>query len=171
MMKRRLLAVSVAVFFTALGLSGCTKKAVRTDASVSMEERAPAPVEAAPAPAAPELVEAAPVTEPLSDIYFDFDRYNVRDDGLSALDKNARLLSADSALTVVVEGHCDERGTEEYNIALGEKRAEAVKKYLTIRGVDSSRIKIVSYGSEKPFCSEHDEQCWQSNRRAHFVTR
>ena len=170
-MKRRIFAVSIAVFFTALGLSGCTKKAVRTDAGVSMEEKKAAPEPVTEAPVVEQAPAPAPAVETLSDIYFDFDRYSIRDEGLKALDKNAKLLAGDAGLKVVIEGHCDERGTEEYNIALGEKRAQAVKKYLTIRGVDSSRIKVVSYGNEKPFCTGHDEECWQSNRRAHFVNQ
>lgn len=168
LMKRNIFAVSLAVFFAALALSGCAKKAVRTDVGVSMEEKAagePAKTEAPVMEEAP----AAPAAEALSDIFFDFDRFNIRDDGMKALDTDARLLAADSGKSVIIEGHCDERGTEEYNIALGEKRAEAVKKYLTIRGVDAKRIKVVSYGNERPFCLSHDEECWQSNRRAHFV--
>lgn len=166
-MKRRIFAVSLAVFFTAPVLFGCAKKAVRTDAGVSMEEKAAPPTAKTGAPG----VSAAPAeaAEQLSDVYFDFDRYAVREDGLKTLDKNAVLLASDKNIRVVIEGHCDERGTEEYNIALGEKRAAAVRKYLAIRGVDASRIKVVSYGNERPFCDVHDEECWQSNRRAHFV--
>jgi peptidoglycan-associated lipoprotein len=169
LMKRRIFAVSLAVFFMAPWLVGCAKKAVMTDAGVSMEEKA------APEPAKAEapLVSAAPAeaVEQLSDVYFDFDRYAVREDALRTLDKNAVLLASDKNIRVVIEGHCDERGTEEYNIALGEKRAEAVRKFLAIRGVDASRIKVVSYGNERPFCVNHDEECWQSNRRAHFVAQ
>lgn len=188
-MSRSIFAISLAVFFTALGLSGCAKKAVSTDVVVGMEEKAaaepaktpsPAVEEATAAPAAEpvktpspavEEAPAAPAAEPLSDIFFDFDRYTIREDGMRALDKDAALLASDKNIRVVIEGHCDERGTDEYNIALGEKRAQAVKKYLTVRGVDPSRIKVVSYGNERPFCDVHDEECWQSNRRAHFVSQ
>ncbi|MBI5586928.1 MAG: peptidoglycan-associated lipoprotein Pal [Deltaproteobacteria bacterium] len=174
-MKRRIFSVAVAVFFVAMGLSGCTKKAVRTDVGVGLTEKQAEVVKAEPVkgetPAEQAVVDKSPEQKVtgLTDIFFDFDRYSVRDDGVKALDTDAKLLTSKKDMRVVIEGHCDERGTDEYNIALGDKRAEAVKRYLTTRGVEASRMKVVSYGNERPFCGNHDEECWQSNRRAHFV--
>jgi len=106
----------------------------------------------------------------LGHVYFDFDQYVIRDDGVSTLQENAQLLSAkyqDS--NVLIEGHCDERGTTDYNLVLGERRAQAVKDYLVDLGVASSRIKIVSYGKERPSCTESNEGCMQKNRRGQVV--
>jgi peptidoglycan-associated lipoprotein len=107
----------------------------------------------------------------LHDIYFDFDRYSIRRDAQATLDVNASLLRTESDASVVVEGHCDERGTLAYNLVLGEKRAKAVKRYLEDLGVPGSRIQTTSYGEVRPFCKEHHDGCWSKNRRAHFVIR
>ncbi len=107
----------------------------------------------------------------LSDIFFDFDQFIVRDEARSELEANARLLIAQPNQAILIEGHCDERGTSAYNLVLGERRAQAVKQYLQDLGVASFDIQITSYGKERPFCAEHSEACWQSNRRAHFSTR
>lgn len=104
----------------------------------------------------------------LADIYFDYDQYVIRSDAQSVLETNAVFLKARPDRTMLIEGHCDERGTSAYNLVLGERRASAAKRYLQDLGVMPSRIKIVSYGKERPFCTEHSEACWQSNRRAHF---
>ena len=105
----------------------------------------------------------------VNDIYFDFDRYVIREDGKRVLDENASTLKGKQFKKVVIEGHCDERGTTDYNLALGERRASAAKRYLTTLGVPAARISIISFGKEKPFCKEHNETCWQNNRRAHFI--
>jgi peptidoglycan-associated lipoprotein len=105
----------------------------------------------------------------INDIYFDYDRYIIRDDAKDVLRTNADLLKGKNFRKLVIEGHCDERGTSEYNIALGERRAESAKRYLSTLGIDSSKISVISFGEEKPFCSEQDENCWQQNRRAHFI--
>ncbi|RMH02999.1 MAG: peptidoglycan-associated lipoprotein Pal [Nitrospirae bacterium] len=106
----------------------------------------------------------------LQHVFFDFDRYTIRPDAVPVLQANARLLkTVYRDATVLIEGHCDERGTEEYNLVLGERRAQAVRQYLVDLGISPSRIQIVSYGEEKPFCREHGEPCWQQNRRGHFV--
>ena len=107
----------------------------------------------------------------LEDVFFDYDRYSIKPGARETLKKNAEILKNDPSLMIRVEGHCDERGSNEYNIALGERRAKAVKKYLTNLGVDSRRIDWVSYGEEKPFCRAHNEGCWSKNRRGHIVTR
>ena len=103
------------------------------------------------------------------DIFFDFDRDLIRLDARRVLEKNARILKDNPSVQTIIEGHADERGTNEYNIALGERRARAIKRYLEALGVDSSRIRTLSYGEEKPFCTESNESCWQQNRRGHFV--
>ncbi|NWF71730.1 MAG: OmpA family protein [Nitrospirae bacterium] len=105
----------------------------------------------------------------LSDIFFDFDRFVIRDDARSGLEANAGLLKSRSGEKILIEGHCDERGTSAYNLVLGERRAQATARYLQDLGVSSSQIQITSYGKERPFCEEHSEACWQSNRRAHFT--
>ncbi|MCL5024490.1 MAG: peptidoglycan-associated lipoprotein Pal [Nitrospirae bacterium] len=105
------------------------------------------------------------------DIYFDYDRYDVREEARPILTAVADYLRKNPAQKLLIEGHCDERGTSEYNLALGDKRAKAVKDYLVSLGVSSSRIDTISYGKEKPVCAEHTDVCWAKNRRAHFVIR
>jgi peptidoglycan-associated lipoprotein len=124
------------------------------------------PVAPAPQPK-PALPPALPAAD-LSDIYFDFDQYVLRADARPGLEANARILKSQSNQKFVIEGHCDERGTSAYNLVLGERRAQVVQRYLQDLGVAPSQIQITSYGKERPFCTEHSEDCWQSNRRAHF---
>lgn len=126
---------------------------------------APAPPsQFAPAPAPQALRPAAELT----DVFFDFDRFAIRSDARSALEANAALLKSRPDRKILIEGHCDERGTSAYNLVLGERRAQAARQYLQDLGVAPSQIQIVTYGKERPFCPEHSEACWQSNRRAHF---
>jgi peptidoglycan-associated lipoprotein len=106
----------------------------------------------------------------LKDIYFDFDKYDIRPGDAKILDTNATWLKGNNNL-VLIEGHCDERGTNEYNLALGERRAKATMNYLVSQGVQAGRITIISYGEERPICTEHNEACWAKNRRAHFLTK
>jgi peptidoglycan-associated lipoprotein len=101
-------------------------------------------------------------------IYFDFDKYNLRDDARNTLDRNAEILRANPDLKITIEGHCDERGTNEYNLALGENRAKAARDYLVRLGIDPSRISIISYGEERPVALGHDEAAWAQNRRGEF---
>ena len=101
-------------------------------------------------------------------IHFDFNRYNLRSEDREVLDRNAECLKERADMSVTVEGHCDDRGTEEYNIALGDKRARAAKKYLVNLGIAKSRLKTSSYGEGKPACSEQTEDCWAQNRRCEF---
>lgn len=106
----------------------------------------------------------------LGHVYFDFDKFNIRPDAADTLAENAQLLRSDlEDATILIEGHCDERGTNEYNMVLGERRAHAAKEYLVNLGVSSSRINTMSYGEEKPFCTSHEPDCWQENRQGHFV--
>jgi peptidoglycan-associated lipoprotein len=107
--------------------------------------------------------------KPLGTIYFDYDRALVRDDARATLDANAAWLKKFRTAKILVEGHCDERGTEEYNLALGEKRAKAAQDYLLSSGIAADRIKIISYGKSQPINPGHDESAWQMNRRAQFL--
>lgn len=103
------------------------------------------------------------------DIYFDYDKADIRTNQQAALQGDAQFLQQHSGIRITIEGHCDERGSTEYNLALGTSRADAVKSGLIQAGVAGDRIKTYSYGKEKPFCSESNESCWQQNRRGHFV--
>ena len=107
----------------------------------------------------------------LKPIHFDFDKYAIRAGDAKILDANARWLSANANQLALIEGHCDERGTNEYNLALGERRAKATVNYLVSRGVAANRIMIISYGEERPLCIEHNEVCWSQNRRAQFLAK
>jgi peptidoglycan-associated lipoprotein len=103
------------------------------------------------------------------DVLFDFDKYTIRKDTRPVLDTVASFLNKNRKLNIVIEGYCDERGTSEYNLALGEKRAKATKNYLASLGVSPARMLITTYGEEKALCSQQKETCWQRNRRSHFV--
>ena len=105
----------------------------------------------------------------VKDAYFDFNKADIRGDARDALAKTAEFLRSYPQVRVTIEGHCDERGSTEYNIGLGERRAQAAKNYLISLGIGAGRMDTVSWGKERPFCTEHTEECWQQNRRAHFV--
>jgi peptidoglycan-associated lipoprotein len=105
----------------------------------------------------------------IEDVFFDYDRHHLRDDARRLLEANARILQSDSMVNLILEGHCDERGTVEYNLALGERRAQSVRSYLEQLGIDPNRLRTVSYGEERPFALGHDESAWSENRRVHFV--
>lgn len=104
----------------------------------------------------------------VQDIFFDYDAYDVRSDAQTTLSHDASYLASHSNIKVVIGGYCDERGSDEYNLALGQNRADAAKTALVTAGVAADRIRVISYGKEKPFCSESTEACWQQNRRAGF---
>jgi peptidoglycan-associated lipoprotein len=106
---------------------------------------------------------------PLQDVHFDYDRYDLRSEDRSILQQNAEWLKEHAGAKVEIEGHCDSRGTVEYNLALGAKRAKAVKDYLVSLGIASDRMSTISYGEELPLCREENEACWSRNRRAHSV--
>ncbi len=129
----------------------------------------------APPPAAlplpPAISDSEFFSSRIKDVFFDYDRYEIRQDARAALQSNARALAERSGIRFTIEGHCDERGSEKYNLALGDRRANAVRDFLVSQGVSSSRIDTISYGKERPFCEEHNEECWQLNRRGHFVLR
>jgi len=135
------------------------------DSTVRVTVSAPAPT---PPPATNATLEEMFLKE-VQDAYFDLDKADVRSDARSALAKTADFLRNYPQVKVVIEGHCDERGSTEYNLALGDRRAAAVKQYLVSLGIGADRMSTVSYGKEKPFCMESNENCWQKNRRGHFV--
>ncbi len=129
---------------------------------------APAPTPTAPAPAAPKEFTSIAA---LRDVFFEFDKYDIRPEDAKTLDANATWLKTNADNLVLIEGHCDERGTNEYNLALGERRAKATMNYLVSQGVQANRITIISYGEERPVCNEKNESCWSKNRRGHFLVK
>lgn len=135
------------------------------DASVRVTVEAPPP----PPPPPPAEDANQLFTTEVKDAYFDYDKADIRADARDALGKTADFLRKYPQIKVTIEGHCDERGSTEYNLALGDRRASAVKQYLVSLGISADRMNTISYGKEKPFCSDHDETCWQQNRRGHFV--
>ncbi len=136
-----------------------------TDASTEVTVNREVP----PAPAAQSsLTESELFEQQVKDIYFDYDRYNLQPGDKAIVEEDASFLKQYPDIKVVIGGHCDDRGSEEYNIALGQNRAEAVRNALVTDGIPASRIKVISYGKEKPFCTTDDEECWHQNRRAHF---
>jgi len=108
-------------------------------------------------------------TKDLQDIHFKFDKYDLDNDSRKVLQQNAKFLKKNPSVKIEIQGHCDERGTNNYNTALGQRRANSTKKFLVSLGVDASRLNIISYGEEKPFCFDSNESCWFKNRRAHFM--
>jgi peptidoglycan-associated lipoprotein len=127
-------------------------------------------VAAPPPPPAPPQVDLNDLfLKEVRDAYFDFNKSDIRADAREALSKTADFLKNYPQIKVTIEGHCDERGSTEYNLALGDRRANATKQYLVSLGISADRITTVSYGKEKPFCMESNEACWQQNRRGHFV--
>ena len=136
-------------------------------ATASVSVSAPPP----PPPPAPEPSIGELWDKEVRDAYFDYDKADIRPDAREALSKTAEFLKAHPGLRVTVEGHCDERGSTEYNLGLGDRRANAVKQYLASLGVGANSLDVVSYGKEKPFCMESNEACWQQNRRGHFVRK
>jgi peptidoglycan-associated lipoprotein len=134
-------------------------------------EPPPPPPPPPPKPAAPKPITAADLNlqKVLRTVYFDFDKYDLREDARATLAGNADWLKSNGKWRVLVEGHCDERGTNEYNMALGDKRANAVRQYLVSAGIDASRLRTISYGEERPADPGHTEASWSKNRRAELV--
>jgi peptidoglycan-associated lipoprotein len=135
------------------------------EATARVTVTTPAPVTAPP----PSASEEEQFSQNVKDIYFDYDKYDLRPDQTATAQSNAQWLAQHANVKFTVEGHCDERGSTEYNIALGDNRAQAVKNALTQAGVAADRVRTISFGKEKPVCTESTEACWQQNRRAHFV--
>ncbi len=185
MAHRRGALLVIPVLILTLFLVGCPKRPATSGVSVP----APGAPAAAgggtmPGPAAtptPGPGPSAATTPPrpsefmandnLKDINFDFDKYDIRPGDAKTLDANATWLKANANNLVLIEGHCDERGTNEYNLALGERRAKSTMNYLVAQGVQANRITIISYGEERPVCTEHNEACWAKNRRSHFLVK
>ncbi len=145
-------AASASLLIGALAISGCRTTPEPPEKGGSSE---PPPAAPAPASSAPEL-EA---------VYFDFDSAALREDARGTLKKDAEVLRATPSAVVTLEGHCDERGSEEYNLALGEQRAESARTYLVDLGIPTSRLRVVSFGEAKPAVMGHDESAWKWNRR------
>jgi peptidoglycan-associated lipoprotein len=152
-------ADSTTYTITASGPGGSANATARVTVSVPKP-----PVEPAPSPDLDKLF-----LQEVQDAYFDFNKADIRPDARAALAKTADFLRNYPQIRVTVEGHCDERGSTEYNLALGDRRAGAVKQYLVSLGLSADRISTVSFGKEKPFCTQSNEACWQQNRRGHFV--
>jgi len=155
-----------------LFMVGCQKKAVtqgKAPAPASAPAPAPAPGKApaeAPTPVTPSGPSGMIMAE---DIYFDFDRSLLTPAAQDNLMRKAAWLRANPKATVTIEGHADERGTNEYNLALGDRRADSAKAFLVDLGIAASRLTTISYGEERPVCTQQNEECWAKNRRAHFV--
>jgi len=156
----------------ALIFSACAKKAVVPvkEEVQSQTKVSPPPLEEVEKPK-PAPVEKKPEKIVLEDVFFDFDKYDIKDQYRKVLARDAEILINHPDLNLLVEGHCDERGTNEYNLALGEKRAKAVVDFLVAYGLDRKRISMISYGEERPFDPGHNEAAWAKNRRAHLVIK
>lgn len=126
-------------------------------------------VNARTASATPSPTDMDLFTRNVRDVFFDYDKSNFRPDEASVAQDDASFLHLHPSIKVLVEGHCDDRGSDEYNIALGASRAESVKQSLLQRGISANRVKTISYGKEKPFCTQENEQCWQQNRVGHLA--
>lgn len=146
---------------TATGSGGTVTASARVDVAAG----APAARNEAPAP--PNVSEL--FEQNVKDAFFDLDKSDLRSDARDVLTKDAEFLRSYPQVRVSIEGHCDERGSTEYNLGLGQRRAEAAKNYLISLGISADRMETVSWGKERPFCMDHDEACWHQNRRAHFV--
>jgi peptidoglycan-associated lipoprotein len=185
---RRQLSTFALVSAFALAAAGCHKKAPAAVPAPppSPQPTAPAtppppppPPPPAPAPTPPALteeeifarksLEQLNAERPLDDVFFDLDQSSIRDDAKPRLQKDADWLKRWTSTQITVEGHCDSRGSSEYNLGLGSRRATAVKDYLTSLGIPAGRMTVVSKGKESPVCSDENESCWQQNRRGHFV--
>jgi peptidoglycan-associated lipoprotein len=182
------LTLPVAALCTALAVAACAKKVPPPAPAPPPPPVAAAPAPPPPPPPPPRPAPApapVPLTEeqifaqksleqlnaerPLSDVFFDLDESTIRDDARSLLQRNADFLKRWTSTQVTVEGHCDSRGSSEYNLALGNRRASAVKDYMVNLGVPGNRVTLISKGKEQPFCNEENESCWQQNRRGHFI--
>ncbi len=153
-------SVSTTYTITAKGEGGTATATARISVSAPPPPPPPTPM----GPSVEELF-----NEKVKDIYFDYDKSDIRDDARPVLAANADFLKQNPSLKVTIEGHCDERGSEEYNIGLGDRRATGTKEYLVTLGVSADRVNSISYGKEKPQCADKTEECYQKNRRSHFV--
>ncbi len=188
------LALAAVAAFAVIG-AGCAKKkvAVATPPTPAPKAETPAPRQAPPArpqprptqqaaaPARPRVPDAATkarideLLAKIEDAYFDYDKHTLRPDAISALQADSTelrdILKDYPEYKLTIEGHCDERGSAEYNMALGDQRARAAKDYLVQVGIPSDQLSLISYGKERPVCEDHNEACWQKNRRVHIVAQ
>ena len=171
MIAKRALVLMMALMLAAFVLGcggGSSTDAPATDPEPT--DTAPPPIEEDPADTEP--VDSQEMGDPvLNDVFFAFDKHNLSSEAKGTLEANAGELRTYSDAAIIIEGHCDERGTKSYNLALGEKRANAAKDYLVALGISPSRIVVISYGKERPFDTGHTESAWAKNRRAHFVIK
>jgi peptidoglycan-associated lipoprotein len=185
-----ILGIGMAVSLTA---AACSKKVPPAapappppaPAAAAAAAPTPPPPPAPPPAPTPAPPAAAPLTEaeifarksleqlnaerPLGDVFFELDKSDIRDEGRPLLQRDADWMKKWTSTIVTVEGHCDSRGSSEYNLALGNRRATAVKEYLVSLGIAPNRVTVVSKGKEQPFCNDENEGCWQQNRRGHFI--
>ncbi|HTI36175.1 MAG TPA: peptidoglycan-associated lipoprotein Pal [Vicinamibacterales bacterium] len=186
-MKHWVRVLATAAIVASVGVGACAKKKpapppapAPAPAPPPTTPPAPPPPPAPPAPApapqptedeifARKSLEEINAEKPLTDAYFDLDSSQIRGDATGALQKDAEWMKRWPSTKVTIEGHCDSRGSSEYNLALGDRRAKAVQDYLVSLGISADRIQTVSKGKEQPVCSEQNEACWQQNRRGHFV--
>jgi len=147
---------------TATGAGGSATATAHVDVNANPAARTPSA-----APERPNMSEL--FSQNVQDAFFDLDKSDLRDDARIALTKDAEFLRSYPSMHVSIEGHCDERGSTEYNLGLGQRRAEAAKNFLISLGISADRMETTSWGKERPFCTEHTEECWQQNRRSHFV--
>lgn len=183
---RRTAGIASICVVLGLAAAACAKKAPAPAPPPPPPPAAPAaPPPPPPPPPPPAAPAPRPLTEdelfaqkslsqlnserPLGDVYFDLDSSTIRDDARASLSTNATWLKRWANTRINIEGHCDERGTAEYNLGLGERRAASVKAYLVELGVPADRVVVVSKGKETPFCTDSNEACWQQNRRGHFI--
>ena len=154
--------------------AGCAKKPVATTpvppAPTPTQPQTPTPTPT-PTPSTPEPTGPGVSARDLQVVYFGYDSFTLDDGARAALDSNAKMMRDNAALTVSIDGHCDERGTVEYNQALGQKRAETVQQYLSDAGIAANRFRVISYGKERPADEGHDESAWSRNRRVEFSPR
>lgn len=186
-MKNRARIFAAIALAAAVAVSGCAKKKPAPPPAAPPAPAPTRPTTPPPPPPPPAPRETPPRTpteeevfasksleqlnneHPLGDAYFDLDSSQIRSDAQSALQKDADWMKRWTSTKVTVEGHCDSRGSAEYNLALGNRRATAVRDYLTSLGIAADRVQIVSKGKEQPVCTEEAESCWQQNRRGHFL--
>jgi peptidoglycan-associated lipoprotein len=159
---------STTYHLTAQGPGGTAEASARLTVTGAAQAPPPQP-KIEPQPPATSQTEAELFATSMKDIYFDYDRYDLRAEDQATIAADAQFLKAHPSIKFTIEGHCDERGSTEYNLALGDNRANAARDALVKAGIAASQIRTVSYGKERPFCTEHNESCWQQNRRAHFV--
>jgi peptidoglycan-associated lipoprotein len=161
-----------------VGQTGCSKKTQSDEMSIPSPVGGDTTTQTPSGSTTQDPVGGQDVTPPqpqviieFGDVYYDFDKFALRDDAREVLSRNARILQEAPTVRVLIEGHCDERGTSEYNMALGDKRGRAAKEFLVNYGIDAGRIELISYGEERPFAAGHNEVSWAQNRRAHFVIK